>query len=47
VGGKIVYEVGYKVGAVDHAYILSETGDVIQEKPTWKFPSFRQPLPMR
>ena len=32
VGGKVIYEVGFKVGKVDHAYILSETGELIQEE---------------
>lgn len=32
VGGKIVYEVGFKVGEVDHAYIISESGEVLQEE---------------
>jgi len=32
VNGKILYEVGYKVGSVDHAYILSESGDLVQEE---------------
>jgi hypothetical protein len=32
VGGKILYEIGYKVGSVDHAYILSETGELVQEE---------------
>jgi streptogramin lyase len=32
VGGKIEYEVGFKVGGVDHAYIISETGELIQEE---------------
>jgi uncharacterized membrane protein YkoI len=32
VGGKILYEVGFKVGAVDHAYIVSEAGDLVQEE---------------
>ena len=32
IGTKIVYEVGFKVGEVDHAYIISETGEMIQEE---------------
>jgi hypothetical protein len=32
VGGKIVYEIGFKVGGVDHAYIISEAGELIQEE---------------
>ena len=32
VGGKIVYEVGFKVGSVDHAYIISEAGELVQEE---------------
>ena len=32
VGGKVLYEVGFKVGNVDHAYIINEAGEVIQEE---------------
>jgi len=32
VGGKIFYEVGFKVGSVDHAYIISESGELVQEE---------------
>ena len=32
VGGKTVYEVGFKVGDVDHAYIISDSGELIQEE---------------
>jgi len=32
VGGKILYEIGYKVGSIDHAYILSEAGELVQEE---------------
>jgi hypothetical protein len=32
VGGKVLYEVGFKVGGVDHAYIINEAGEVLQEE---------------
>lgn len=32
IGGMIVYEIGFKVGGVDHAYIISEAGELIQEE---------------
>jgi len=32
VGGNIIYEIGFKVGSVDHAYIISETGELLQEE---------------
>lgn len=30
--GKDTYEVGYKVGDVDHAYVLSATGELLHEE---------------
>jgi hypothetical protein len=30
--GKTTYEIGFKVGVVDHAYILDESGKLIQEE---------------
>ncbi len=32
VGGKVLYEVGFKVKEVDHAYIINEAGEVVQEE---------------
>ena len=32
IGEKIIYEVGFKVDGVDHAYVFSETGELIQEE---------------
>lgn len=32
VGGKTEYEVGYKVGQTDHAYVFNETGELLQEE---------------
>ena len=32
IGDKIVYEVGFKVGSVDHAYIISDKGELLQEE---------------
>ena len=32
IGDKIVYEVGFKVGGVDHAYIISDKGEMVQEE---------------
>ncbi|MDB5174491.1 MAG: hypothetical protein JWO87_3424 [Phycisphaerales bacterium] len=32
IGGKIVYEVGFKADGVDHAYIISEAGELVQEE---------------
>jgi len=32
VGGKVEYEVGYKVGNVDHAYVFAPSGELIQEE---------------
>ncbi len=32
IGGTVVYEVGFKVEGVDHAYIISVAGELIQEE---------------
>ena len=32
IGDKIIYEVGFKVDKVDHAYIIGETGELLQEE---------------
>ena len=32
IGGKIIYEVGFKVADVDHAYVISEKGELLREE---------------